>query len=481
MKTYLPAMLAFSVCFALGTTAGAQVQSPATGLVSYWNFDDSTADQAWLYSANSGVAEDNFKSIGGPARYAPGKVGRALVVDVSHLAARFSADVTLPAGYTIEAWIRPTKITASWQRFLLHWGGEKGYHFALQGETVSLYHKQTDGLEPHPEGGKVVAGRWQHIAATADAEAKLLTVYLDGQPTASEPYDGTIAETHREGLGLGDSAGGPGGGNHFTGLVDELAVWNVVLSPEQIASHFQHPGQRLGLVARTYRQVVLEAEPEGYWPLGETDGTTVDDASGNGHTGTVRSGAQLGQPGVPTIASSRAVALDGSSGHVNLGDVDACDGLEAITVEAWVRWKGAENHRGVAVFLRKEGVFAFGTGWIGTNGASQTVRNARFWVHSDARSWQHSANGITRIDDGRWHHVAGVYDGKFARIYVDGIEESSQEIGPVTLSATANPLCIGSSGGGEFFPGLITEAMLHTRALSAKEIYEHYVFGVDSP
>lgn len=37
----------------------AQADSPAGGLVSYWSFDDNTADSAWLYSANAGVAEDS--------------------------------------------------------------------------------------------------------------------------------------------------------------------------------------------------------------------------------------------------------------------------------------------------------------------------------------------------------------------------------------------------------------------------------------
>ncbi len=72
----------------------------------------------------------------------------------------------------------------------------------------------------------------------------------------------------------------------------------------------------------------------------------------------------------------------------------------------------------------------------------------------------------------------GVYSGDFTRIYVDGIQEHCRKISRVTLSSNANPLIIGSAGGGgEFYPGLIDEVAVYSRALSPTEVYEHYVFG----
>jgi hypothetical protein len=74
--------------------------------------------------------------------------------------------------------------------------------------------------------------------------------------------------------------------------------------------------------------------------------------------------------------------------------------------------------------------------------------------------------------------MAGTYDGEYLRIYVDGIQERCRKVGQVVLSSNANPLFIGSAGGhGEFFPGAIDEAAVYDRALSATEVYEHYVFG----
>jgi len=456
----------------------AQAETRPDGLVSYWSFDDNTADSVWLYSANIGVAEDNLRHLGGPAQYVPGIVGRAIRLNRSYLTARFSPDVKLGPSYTIEAWIKPGEMANQWQRLVLHWGGEKGYHFGIRDRQVSLYHKQTDGEEPHAEGGTVVEDRWQHVAAVADAQRKRLAVFLDGSVVAELPYDGTVADTSREPLGVGDSAGGPGEDFRYRGAIDELAVWNVALSDETIRLHFEQPHARFGLVMRTFRQVVLDDGPLGYWPLDDSEGDTVEDLSGNGYTGTCLGGVVLGHPAGVSVPDGRAAATDGVDDHIDVGDLDPLDGAEAISVEAWVRWiEPPDGFHGVAAALRKEQVFAFGTGWIGNNSASDTQRNARFWVHSD-NGWLHSDNGTTDIDDGHWHHMAGTYDGEHLRIYVDGIQESHRKVGRVVLSSSANPLFIGSAGGhGEFFPGGIDEAAVYDRALSATEVYEHYVFG----
>ncbi len=456
----------------------AHADTPLVGLVSYWNFDDNTADGAWLYSANVGAAEDNLRHLGGPPQYVPGIVGRAIRLDRSYLTARVSADVKLGPSYTIAAWIRPSEMVSPRQRLVNHWGVEKAYQFAIRDRQVSLYHKQSDGQEPHPEGGSVVEGKWQHVAAVADAQRKRLAVFVDGRVVAQLPYDGTIANTTTEPFGVGDSASGPAENSRFRGVIDELAIWNVALSDDTIRRHFEQPKARFGLVRRTFRQVLLNDGPLGYWPLDEVEGDTVEDISGNGYTGKCLGGVALGNPAGVSVPDGRSAATDGVDDSIGVGDLDSLDGAKAISVEAWVRWiEPPDGFHGVAAALRKEQVFAFGTGWIGDNSASDSQRKARFWIHTD-NGWSHSDNGATDIDDGRWHHMAGTYDGEYLRIYVDGIQESYRKVGRVVLSSNANPLFIGSAGGrGEFFPGAIDEAAVYDRALSATEVYEHYVFG----
>ncbi len=221
---------------------------PTTGLLSYWTFDGTTNDVAQNYAANVGTANDNLTPRDGTANYEAGRVGQALRVgvnagDTTDLAAPLSADVQLPATYTIETWVKPTELADSWQRLVLNWGGSDfAYHFAIRNNSgfvngVSLFHGQSDGAQPNVNGGTVVVDEWQHLAGVADGS--FLRVYLNGEEVAAVAYDGTIHTATAEGLGIADS-------NtslttiKFNGLLDDLAIWSVPLTPEQIRFQYQN-------------------------------------------------------------------------------------------------------------------------------------------------------------------------------------------------------------------------------------------------
>jgi beta-galactosidase len=94
--------------------------------------------------------------------------------------------------------------------------------------------------------------------------------------------------------------------------------------------------------------------------------------------------------------------------------------------------------------------------------------------------------GSRNVNDGQWHHVAGVYDGTNMFLYVDGTLDVSQ---PATGSISQNsyPVCIGANAipgvglePGYFFNGLIDEASICNRALTASEIQADYEAGKGS-
>jgi len=226
--------------------------SPDEGLLSYWKFENTTSDVARLFDSVTGFSDDDLTPQGGAARYVPGVVGQALAIgdqggDPLWLNAPDSEDVDLPATYTIEAWIYPTVLDETWQRLVLRWEGGFSYHFALRlfnGQwTVSLFHQEEFGGQPNANGGIVVPNEWQHIAGVADGS--MLRVYLNGQEVDAVPYDGTITRGTGVGLGLGDMTNG--NGLRYNGYVDELAIWNIPLTAEEILSHYEAGGDGYGL------------------------------------------------------------------------------------------------------------------------------------------------------------------------------------------------------------------------------------------
>jgi len=198
----------------------------------------------------------------------------------------------------------------------------------------------------------------------------------------------------------------------------------------------------------------------------EESGNIAYDQSQYGNDGTI-----YGATRVRGIIG-KALSFDGVDDYVDCGDIDDVDGASEITVTAWVKWGGAAGGLTAArEFHRKNNVYAFGGGW--------KDHKARFWIHDG--TWKNSGDSITDIDDGSWYFIAGVYDGEYLRLYVNGVEESNNYIGSTTLSANIEHVIVGSSKGtGEFWNGIIDEVRIYNRALSEKEIKTLYHYGIQS-
>lgn len=89
--------------------------------------------------------------------------------------------------------------------------------------------------------------------------------------------------------------------------------------------------------------------------------------------------------------------------------------------------------------------------------------------------WSHHLRASVELPTGRWTHIAGTFDGRTMRIYVDGQEQGVlQRPGPV--KANDFHLCLGSYevGHAAHFQGLLDEVTLYARALTAAEIRAQY-------
>jgi hypothetical protein len=182
---------------------------------------------------------------------------------------------------TIEAWIKPADLVGSTYSDIIRQTGSTGpdWMLAFQGHgtilafgvrTASGYQELHISITP----SYYTDGNWHHVAAVYDGSTK--RVYVDGVQIGFNSQSGNVAFASTA-SSLGASLeGGPG--EFFNGLIDEVSLWRVARSADQIAQFMNQSlnGGEPGLAA--------------YWRLDEGAGTTTVDSSGNGKTATLING-----------------------------------------------------------------------------------------------------------------------------------------------------------------------------------------------
>ncbi|MHC4532612.1 MAG: LamG domain-containing protein, partial [Planctomycetota bacterium] len=205
---------------------------------------------------------------------------------------------------------------------------------------------------------------------------------------------------------------------------------------------------------------VKAVEPDliGYWKFDETSGTTAQDATGNGNDGTLN-----GDPQWVAGMLGGALEFDGDGDYVDVGDDPIFQITGQITVACWIK---------VSQFtVSWQAIFTMGDdSW---RLQRQTSTDNLCWACTGVTGtpgdwWLH---GDVNINDGEWHHTAGVYDGSKYYLYVDGELDASKDTSG-TMSISSYPVMIGANAqqGGREFEGLIDDVRVYKRALMDTEI-----------
>ena len=82
---------------------------------------------------------------------------------------------------------------------------------------------------------------------------------------------------------------------------------------------------------------------------------------------------------------------------------------------------------------------------------------------------------MTSVNDGQWHHVAGVYNGSQLLIYIDGaLDNSASATGSIAANNIAVDIGRNSEAAGREFDGAISNVIIYNGALSAGGIQAIY-------
>lgn len=184
-------------------------------------------------------------------------------VDITH-----NDNLNMTMALTLDVWIKPAGpgisngiiVMKNPLKYSLIWLPES------QRLTFSL---DIGGWGDHLSNSVVPANQWSHVAGTYDGSN--IRIYINGVLDAEYSYTGSIA-TSTDNLTFGCRT--DGSGEFYNGLVDEMRIWNVARTQQQIREDM-------------HRIISAQSGLVGYWKFDEGSNMTAADSSGNGNDGTL--------------------------------------------------------------------------------------------------------------------------------------------------------------------------------------------------
>jgi hypothetical protein len=427
------------------------------GPVGEWNFEEGSGTTV---NDTSGNSNTGILDVGSSApTWTTGKIGKALNFNgtSNYINAGTLPQITGASQISAEAWIKPTTINpADGEGRILSRGASNDILFQIiTGGKLNVY--INNGGNFQSDANAISANTWQHVAFTWETTTDSVVIYVNGKAVKSGTIaTSTIINTGNTFIGRYPSSVV----GLYQGSLDSIRIYNYARTPAQVAWDYNN------------------GKPVAWWKMNECQGTTINDSSGNGNTGTLTIGTGVGStqdaPGTCTDGINTNSWSNGANGKYNASlNFDGVDDFISIpgnamlrpnqlTISAWINPSATNSDAGIA------GTWSHFTGYIlwldNINGS------INFALHSGGPGGLYLDSNIIPTA-GNWYHIVGTYDGSNANLYINGSFIDSQphngtnyaypvnfEIGRYAEVADTN------------FAGQIDDVQLYNYALTAQQI-----------
>ena len=424
--------------FVYSQTKGAVTlkQVSENGLLGYWSLNDGSGSTVTDFSGNGNHGTLTYMD---PATdWVQGRYGKALDFDGYD-------DYVAVAGnprtaITISAWVKSTADSVG--DVLSKNRGYGDQHWELRRDDLNdnfCFLISKDGYnstyDKCTSANSFLINTWYHVVATYDQS--YMRVYINGvEDTGGDlPFalSGNIYD-----LGpvtkIGARYTGVGTAYHFTGVIDEVRLYERALSATEVGNLYKQGVAKLNI---SRSKGSIGDGLVGHWTFDGPDMTSnVADVSGSGNNGYLNGTFATATSTATNIGKiGQALSFNGSDDHISIGN--AGSGIK--TISFWIKASDITSRKVIDIDGTDQIEISAGSDILATSFPAATI-------YVDAV--------VASAVDTEWHHV----------VIVDstGVNASALDIGRVSTG---------------YFNGKLDDVRIYNRALSQAEITRLYNQG----
>lgn len=455
-----------------GTSSSYGNTVTGAGASAYWPMDETSGQTAYDH-----VGFNDLTLPSGVARSTSGPLtGSGSAVFDGNSWVQAGQQITGPDTFTVQAWINTTSTSGG---KIIGFGnsntgtsGSYDRHVYMDNSGRIWFGVYPGGVATVNSANSYNDGNWHQITASLSSGG--MQLYVDGKlvgtrtdVTSGQAYSGYWR------IGGDNLSGWPSqpSSQNFAGSIAQVAFYPTALSRTTIASQIVAAGQPSPIPpapSDAYGAAVYAGNPEFYWRLGESQGSTAADSGPNGVTGNYQGTYSLQSSGALAGVTNTAATFNG--GVVVSGTQDA--NPTVYTEEAWFKTTTTSGGK----------IIGFGDATSGTS----SNYDRHVYMQDNGQlvfgTWTGQANTITTgpsYNDGSWHQVVASQGPDGMKLYVDGQLAGTN---PQTQAQPYNgywriggDTTWGSSS--PWFNGTIDEAAVYPSVLSASTVLNHYNLG----
>ncbi len=228
-----------------------------------------------------------------------------------------NATLDLQNSFTIEGWIYPTDNSNN----TIIDKGNYQYLFQTHPDATHCLGFYNNVMGWKYSTGTIPINEWSHVAVTFNLVANELIFYLNGSVlSTSSGLSNPILDNGDVNIGRQEPSSCQC--NNFNGNLDEIKIWNTVLTQSQI---------RDGMCSKITASNVNYSNLLSYWKFDSSSGTTLVDSKGNGNDGTLINTPIWNLSGAPIGDASIWLAGVSSGSNINLAHSHGDDLTATIT------------------------------------------------------------------------------------------------------------------------------------------------------